>query len=300
MSDRLDGPSVWHAIHSDPTTPFDPATLAMVVRDQQRPSRRWIYPWLRHVSRLLVACLRLAKAAVPIRFSAHSTMDVLCIWFLRRFVSADACALLMRHFVVETNLLNVIAAYSGGAADPVTLRPRGIADLGDRAVLRHDINVYDVLTRVRLADLAEAVDLHDAARAGLLDVQAPDGEPDRRRWLNLDIQSALCLMNIPFAACLTPAEYDRAVHSMRLDDSLLALLAHLTGDTQFLRWCRGGITIRVDSSMDVPRAVYEHAVICEHAHERLRQLAHRPIVPVSARDARPGAPLANRLTRTGR
>jgi hypothetical protein len=278
MSNGLDAPSVWQAIGSDPTTPFDPVTLAMVVRDQQRPSRRWIYPWLRYVSRMLVACIRLTKALVPIRFSAHSTMDVLCIWFLRRFVSADACTLLMRHFVVETNLLNVIAAYSGGAADPVTLRPREIADLGDRAVLRHDINVYDVLTRVRLADLAEAVDLHDAARAGLLDVQAPDAESHRRRWLSLDIQSALCLMNIPFAACLTPAEYDRAVHSMRLDDSMLTLLAHLTGDTQFLRWCRGSITVRVDSSMDVPRAVYEHAVICEHAHERLRQLARRPIV----------------------
>jgi hypothetical protein len=281
MSDRLDGPSLWQAIRSDPTTPFDPVTLAMVVRDQQRPSRRWIYPWLRYLSRMLVACIRVAKTMVPIRFSAHSTMDVLCIWFLRRFVSVDACALLMRHFVVETNLLNVIAAYSGGSADPVTLRPHNIADLGERAVLRHDINVYDVLTRVRLADLAEAVDLSEAARAGLLDVQVPDAEPHRRRWLNLDIQSALCLMNIPFAACLTQAEYDRAVHSMRLDDSLLALLAHLTGDPQFLRWCRGSITVRVDSSVDVPRAVYEHAVICEHAHERLRQLARRRIVALS-------------------
>jgi hypothetical protein len=265
------GPSVWHAIRSDPTTPFDPATLAMVVRDQRLASRRWVYPWLRHVSRILVALIRLAKTVVPLSFSAHSTMDSLCIWFLRRFVSADACALLMRHFVVETNLLNVIAANSGGAVEPVTLRPRTIADLGDRAVLIHDINVYEVLTRVRLADLAGPVRLDP----DLLDVPPLDVEAGRRRWLNLDIQSALCLMNIPFAACLTPLEYERAVHSMRLDDSLLALLAHLTGDASFLRWCRGGVTVRVDSAIDVPRAVYEHAVICEHAHERLIQLARR-------------------------
>jgi hypothetical protein len=32
------------------------------------------------------------------------------------------------------------------------------------------------------------------------------------------------------------------------------------------------VTVRVDSAVDVPRAVYEHAVICEHAHERLIQL----------------------------
>jgi hypothetical protein len=266
---------VWHAIRSDPTTPFDPATLAMVVRDQQRATRRWVYPWLRLLSRFLVGLIRLTKTLVPVPFSAHSTMDRACIWFLRRFVSADACELLMRHFVVETNLLNLIAMHSGGAVEPVTLRPRTIADLGNRAVLIHDLNVYAVLANVRLADLDGSVRLDADLRAGLLDVPVLDPERDRRRWLNLDIQSALCLMNIPFAACLTPAEYERAVHSMRLDDSLLALLEALTGDGVFMRWCRGVVTVRVDTAADVPRAVYEHAVICEHAHERLVQLAHR-------------------------
>jgi hypothetical protein len=226
MSRGVAGPSVWHGIRSDPTTPFDPVTLAMVVRDQQRPSRRWVYPWLRHVSRFLVALIRLIRTVVPVQVSAHSTMDRLCVWFLRSFVSADAGALLMRHFVVETNLLNVIAAHSGGAVEPVTLCPRTLADLGNRAVLIHDINVYEVLTRVRVADLA-GFDA-DACRR-LLEVAPLDAESGRRRFINLDIQSALCLMNIPFAACLTGPEYERAVHSMRLDDSLLALLAELTG-----------------------------------------------------------------------
>ena len=273
MSRGLAGPSVWHGIRSDPTTPFDPVTLAMVVRDQQRLSRRWVYPWLRHVSRFLVALIRLARTVVPVRVSAHSMMDRLCVWFLRRCVSAEAGALLMRHFVVETNLLNAIAAHSGGAVDAVTLRPRSLAELGDRAVLIHDINVYEVLTRVRVADLTEFD--ADLCR-GLLEVPPLDAEAGRRRWLNLDIQSALCLMNIPFAACLTGPEYERAVHSMRLDDSVLAVLAHLTGDATFLRWCRGAVTVRVDSAVDVPRAVYEHAVICEHAHERLIQLTRAP------------------------
>jgi hypothetical protein len=270
------GPSVWHAIRSDPTTPFDPATLAMVVRDQQRWSRRWVYPWLRHLSRLVVALVRLVRAVLPARLRAHSTMDRLCIWFLRRFVAADACELLLRHFVIETNLINVIAV--GAAAEPVTLRPRTLADLGNRAVLVHDINVFDLLTRVRLADLSGPLRLDP----GVLEVPPLDVERGRRRWLNLDIQSALCLMNIPFAACLTPGEYERAVHSMRLDDSLLALLAHLTNDATFLRWCRGAVTARVDSAMDVPRAVYEHAVICEHAHERLVQLARRRVLAAVA------------------
>ena len=101
----MNEPSVWQEILSDPTTPFDRVTLGQVVRDQRRPSRRWLYPWLRHVSRAAVVLIRLVKTLLPFRFSAHSTMDRLCIWFLRRFVSVDAGALLLRHFVVETNLL---------------------------------------------------------------------------------------------------------------------------------------------------------------------------------------------------
>ena len=267
----MNDPTVWQSMLCDPTVPFDRAILAQVVRDQHRPSRRWLYPWLRHVSRIVVAVIRLAKALLP-PVSAHSTMDGLCIWFLRRFVSADACSLLLRHFAVETNLLNFVAVNSRSDIAPVTLRPRTIADLGNRAVIEHDVNVYDVLIQLGGVYRRSTPDLGELDFR-MLDVPRFDVEPGRRRWLNLDIQSALCLMNIPFAACLTPGEYERAVHSMRLDDSLLTILAELTGDPTFLRWRRGSVTVRVDSAVDVPRAVYEHAAICEHAHERLKQLA---------------------------
>lgn len=270
MSDPHGGPSVWQAIGCDPTTPFDRATLWRVMRDQQRWSRRWLYPWVRPASRLAVFAIRLAKALIPVRFSAHSIMDTACVWFLRRFVSPEAGELLMRHFVVETNLLNVLLTNTGHGEAAVTLRPLTLSDLGNRAVIEHDVNVYDVLIRLGATRPTQPVERLDL---GALDVPLLDAEPHRRRLLNLDIQTALCLMNIPFAACLTPAEYERAVHSLRLDDSLLTLLATVTGDPTFLGWRRGGVSVRVDSAMDVPRAVYEHAVVCEYAHERLRQLA---------------------------
>ncbi len=160
----------------------------------------------------------------------------------------------------------------------MTLRPRTLAELGNRAVIEHDVNVYDVLIRLGASRPATPGRLN----FDMLDVPPLDPEPGRRRWLKLDIQTALCLMNIPFAACLTRTEYERAVHSMRLDDSLLTLLAEVTNDATFLRWRRGGVTVRVDSAVDVPRAVYEHAVICEHAHERLKQLARGAGTPTPA------------------
>ncbi|GAA3734985.1 hypothetical protein GCM10022225_16860 [Plantactinospora mayteni] len=269
----MTGPSIWTVVLADPTVPFDRATLALVVADQRRPSRRWLYPVVRPLSRLAVTLIRIGKRLLPVPVSGHSAMDTLCVWFLRRFVSPTAGALLIRHFVVETNLLNFVVRNAAPAGvDEVTLRPTTLAGLGDSAVIEHDLNVYAVLTGLGLGGRSARPEVLDFS---MLTVPAVDASPGVPRLARLDIQTALCLMNIPFALCLTDDEYRRAVHSLRLDDSLLAVLAELTGDATFLRWCSGTPAVRVDSSVDVPQAVYEHAVVCEYAHERLRQLAAR-------------------------
>jgi hypothetical protein len=260
---------------ADPTVPFDRDTLRLVVADQHRPSRRWLYPVVRPLSRLAVALIRVAKRFGLGQFSAHSMMDSLCVWFLRRFVSPAAGALLIRHFVVETNILNfVIRNAAPPGLDELTLRPATLAELGDSAVIEHDLNVYSVLVGL---GVSSGLGTPRPLDFSMLTVPAIDGSPGVRRLIRLDIQTALCLMNIPFALCLTDDEYQRAVHSLRLDESLLTILADLTGDPTFLRWRPGSPVVRVDSTLDVPRAVYEHAVICEYAHERLKQLAARQV-----------------------
>lgn len=269
--------SMWAQILTDPTVPIDRETLRQIVTDQQRWTRRWLYPLARLISRVAVAVIRVIKAIFP--FRAHRTMDRLCVWFLRHFVSPTAGALLVRHFIVETNLLNFLIRNTAVPMAEVRLRPTSLRQLGDRAVIQHDLNVYDVLTSIGVAGVK---------RPSHVDYSMLDVEPidvGTKRWLNLDIQTALCLMNIPFAFCLTSAEYRTAVHSLRLDESILALLADLTGDETFLRWRPGTLTVRADSSLDVPRAVYEHAVICEYAHAHLKALACSPAAARAARAA---------------
>src|SRR5215469_6433426 len=121
------GLSLWEVMAADPSIPMDRATLRQVIRDQRRTSRALLYPWVRVLSRVTVTFIVCGKRICPIRFSAHATMDRMCLWFLRRFVSPTAVSLLIRHFIVETNLLNFCvrnARLPGGkevALRPVTL-----------------------------------------------------------------------------------------------------------------------------------------------------------------------------------
>lgn len=271
-------PTVWSAILADPALPFDPGTLRLVVRDQRTWSRRWLYPVLRWFSRLTVGVIVVTKRLIPIQFTAHATMDRLCVWFLRRCVSPVAGTMLIRHFIIETNLLVFAARNAGLPGLPeVALRPTTLAELGNRAVIEHDVNVYDVLIALGVAARSRPLSARPAADLdfSMLAVPPIDASPRGRRLLRLDIQTALCLMNIPFALCLSSEEYRRAVHSLRLDESLLAVLSTITGDPTFRTWAPPGVMVRVDTTLDVPKAVYEHAVICEYAHAWLLRLRER-------------------------
>jgi hypothetical protein len=276
---------------ADPSIPIDRDTLRLVIRDQRRLSRALLYPWIRVLSRVTVTIIVVGKRVCPVRFSAHATMDRMCLWFLRRFVSPTAVSLLIRHFIVETNLLNFCVRNARlPGREEVGLCPVSLAELGNRAVIEHDLNVYRVLSALGSAGAAAGPpgwQHRGDLDFSMLAVPEVDPEPGTRRLLNLDIQTALCLMNIPFAACLTPAEYRRAVHSLRLDASLLSVLAALTGDDTFLGWRTALPPVRVDSNVDVPATVYEHALVCEYALARLGQIRDATACGSSTRPATP-------------
>lgn len=283
---QWEAPSLWETMAADPAVAVDPQALALVIADQRCRSRALLYPWIRPLSRLLVAMIVIARRACPWRGSAHGLMDRMFLWFCRRLVSPVAVTLLIRHFIIESNMLAFIARNApGGPLPEPSLRPVTIAGLGDGAVIEHDMNVYRVLHAVGSArapggGAGGAVGgVPEAATAPdyrMIAVPVIDPGPASGRLLNLDIQTALCLMAIPFAACLTPAEYRRAVHSMRLDASLLALLSQVTGDPTFLGWQTALPPARVDSTGELPVMVYEHAVACELAHARLAALRDAP------------------------
>ena len=265
--DRSD-PTIGDVLLWDPTLPMAHETRVLAARDLGRWSHRALLPWARAVGLPLVWCIRVVKAVLPFQFSWHRAIDVLCVWFMRRFVSADAAELLIRHFVVETNLLAFIARHTG-VAEP-SLRPANLAGLGNRAVIEHDLAVYNLVIDVgqRGAPLTPSGSLDFSP----IVVPAIDVARDVKRWVELDIETALYLMNIPFCLFTTQHEYERAVNSFQLDESVCAMLASLTGDATFRTWTPVKFPAWVSVRRDVARDLFWHAAVCEYAHTTLERM----------------------------
>jgi hypothetical protein len=274
---ETEGPGIFSALRGDPTFHFDRHALRLLEADQARWSYRFLRPLARLMSRLAVAVITGIKRVLPFQFSNHDLLDRLGIWFLSHFVSEEGGELLLRHFVIETNVLAFIAANTG-LTQP-TLRPGNLDDLDDNAVIAHDLNLYQVLSDLDGQPLPRPVRLdYSMLEIGPIEVRRT------RRLARLDLETGMCMMNIAFCLLTTSDEYRRAVHSLQLDESLLAILAELTDDPVFLAWKPAGYIPMIRTNRDVPRDLFAHAVIHEYIHARLRRQAEArcPVTALAA------------------
>ena len=261
-------PGIFDALRGDPSLYFDRHALSLLERDQAGWSHRYLRPVVRIVSRVLVGLIVVVKRLLPVEFSNHDLLDRWGIWFLSRCISPAGGELLLRHFVIETNVLAFIAR-NAGVGEPA-LRPVTLRELDENAVIVHDLNVYELLTGLEGADLstriAQELD-YSMLEIGPIDVSG------RQRWLNLDLETGLSIMNIAFSLLTTNHEYRRAVHSLQLDECLLGCITELTGDEAFRAWRPPGYALIIRTNRDVPRWLYGHAVVHEYIHARL--LSHK-------------------------
>ena len=111
MRDRLN-PGIYNTILLDRGVPLLEDVSELAATDLNRWSRRYMLPLAAPLCNMLVWLIVLVKKLMPIPFRSHRMIDWLGIWFLKHFVSREGCHLLMRHFSVETNLINFIAVNS--------------------------------------------------------------------------------------------------------------------------------------------------------------------------------------------
>lgn len=270
-------PLHFHALRSDPAMSMADRTAELLHRDLQRWTRRYLRPFARLLSLTTVWAIVTVKRLLPFQFSSYSLLDRLSVWFLRHCVSREGGELLLRHFIVETALIRFIARNCGLADVPQPdLMPTTIRELLGHAVIRHDVNMYRLV--IDVGEKLRRSGMPGCGKPRSLDfsmLDVPPIAPDAHcfRLINLDLGTALYFMNIPFALLTSEDIYEQAVNSFQLDESLLAHLTSITGDSSFLAWRTQQSLAWLEINRDVPRALYRHALLHEFAHTRLCRLA---------------------------
>lgn len=270
-------PLHFQALRADPAVPMSERATALLHRDLQRWTRRYLRPVIRPVSLILVWAIVTLKRLLPFQFSWHTALDGLSVWFLRHFVSREGGELLLRHFLVETALIRFVARNGGlpGLPEP-ELAPTKFRGLFGHAVIQHDVNMYRLIIAAgeRLRAAGRSSFEHRAPiDFSMLEVPAITPDEECFRLVNLDLGTALYFMNIPFALLTSEDIYEQAVNSFSLDESLLAHLADITGDERFRAWVTPQSLGWLEINRDVPRALYRHALVHEYAHTMLCRLA---------------------------
>jgi hypothetical protein len=269
-----DNPSIWEALAVDPTMPIPADSRAVQIRNLRRGSRRHLRPVLSVVCRLMIVVTLGIKRIGPLqRLGSERVLNWLGPRFLRRCCSPETLETVLRHFVIESQLINVVARNSGAEdVATVALMPIRAADIADdhglNAVIRHDANIFNLVI-----DLGHSVDADLSARDQLdlsgLDVPAFDLDPDVRRWINLDLESALEVMCVALALFMDFPTAERAINSFQLDESLLAAVSDLTGDPVYRTWAPVKFPNWLGTSGRVARDLHWHMIVNEYAHTRL-------------------------------
>jgi hypothetical protein len=274
-------PSRWEAILEDPTLAIDRTVAAMLVRDLQNPSRRWLLPVIRLLGAVLLGLVLLIKRLLPFQFRMHRFFHRTFAWSLHHLVAPEATYLIVRHFTTETNVLAFILANSGDPdLAPVDFRPVTWAEMAENSIVLHDVNLFNALIDIGQSPRAacRARPLQEIDFSGLVVPEFPQLDLERRRWHQcLDLRTAIHLLQVNFVFCLTEDEFDRAVNSFPFDASLVRLIAAITGDPGLL----GAIpvpqpyTLLPASTAHLARDLVLHGIVTEQLHFHLEGLRER-------------------------
>jgi len=275
-------PTLWEALEHNPLLPVSAESRRMQIRNLQRGGRVFVRPFIRMFCLLAIHLVLFVKRLLPFRVASDAVMNWMGPRFMVRCTSPESLDFVLRHFVMESNLINFVARNAGvPGVKTVDLHPTCAAGLGRHhgmnAVVAHDANIFNLFI-----DLGACgpVDLRrhsgTVLDTSMLRIPQFNLAPRAQRWMNLDLESSLAITVLCLALFMDVETAERAVNSFQLDESLLAAISDLTGDPTYRTWTPVKFPNWLGISSDPIRDLHWHMIVNEYAHTRLQQLTPLP------------------------
>lgn len=219
-------PDPWQALWLDRSTPLTPAVKEAWLRDSNTPSRQYLLPFVRPLARVVIVLLQVVKTVTPKWLASSRTLHKILARALAKFATPEANWLILRHFWIGSeNLAFLSASIKGGNIPLNPLTPRDLPDLLDDLFIKHDLNLFNFITRLNLK-LNQQGQLAVEPNAELdFSMISDDGHfpiaPQNDGRLNkIDLQTCIDLFTPIYQLFLSDRDFWRSVHSLQLDETI--------------------------------------------------------------------------------
>jgi len=273
------------ALAADDTLPLDPVVRRYWLMDLKNPLRRGLLPCLRVLCSLSLHLVYFTKRVLPIEFRAHRFLQRIICWFMKWFVRPEANYLILHHFGTESNLINFVIANSARKRDvaPADLYPSLIRDLMRDSFVRHDEALFRAVAGLgSTANEAWPVPA-EHLDFSLLRPVCVEYHPSYRKLSQfLDFETAHELFKTTFCLLLTAREYEAAINSFQLDQTLAVRTARILGDPALAEYAHNRFPLVFHGTTGLSRRFVLHGLFVEHLHAHLVAVARRSGVELGA------------------
>lgn len=265
-------PNHWEALYLDRALPLDPVAKKYMVEDLQNWTRDYLLLPIKAIANLSLAVIMTVKRLLPFQFRHYELMHRSAAFFLNRFVTPEACYLIVRHIGLGSNIINfLIDNGPDRAIIKANLYPRTVEDLAKNVFLEHDLILYNFVL-----DYARAEDVCPQWRELLDDLDYSSIQPikvemdfSNRGLRILDLESAIELFKIFYALCLTSDEFERAVLSLEFDENFGCYISKVMDDYRWNHLIANRHSLAPESAFGASRRLLLHGITTEYLHRYL-------------------------------
>jgi hypothetical protein len=219
-------PDPWQTVWLDSSVPIHPDVKQAWLRDSNTVSRQFLLPFVRPLARIAIVLLQILKTVLPNWLTSSRLLHRFLAWALSVFATPEANWLILRHFWIGSeNLAFLNTNIKGAGVEMNSLRPVDLPDLVDELFIKHDLNLFNFITRLNLK--LQRQGSSDITPHPTLDFSMiSDGgnfpiAPQNCGWLNvIDLQTCIDLFTPIYQLFLSDKDFWRSVHSLQLDETI--------------------------------------------------------------------------------
>lgn len=219
-------PDPWQTLWLDRSAPIHQGVKKAWLYDSNTWSRQFLLPIVRPIARMMIVILQLIKVIVPNWLTSSRLLHRFLAWALSKFATPEANWLILRHFWIGSeNLAFLNANIQHGGVEMNPLQPEDLPDLVDDLFIKHDLNLFNFISRLNQKLQSEGTTEVVAKTSLDFSMISDNGDfpikPQNNGMLNcIDLQTCIDLFTPMYQLFLTDKDFWRSVHSLQLDETI--------------------------------------------------------------------------------